>query len=305
MGQRRAIRQIARLLTACLVASIAPGTGVSAQDIAAEPIFVPPPPPGYFGVDLAVPGRRAGTIKAYFRRPPGLGPAPAVVGLHGCGGLFTDRGTMAARELEWAERFVAAGYGVLFADSFSARGYREICGLTGDQRPIRPVHRALDAEAALRWLSKQSFVDANRLALIGWSHGGSTVLHAVDKSVRAGAPPIRAAIAFYPGCSTFPERVGWAPRAPLTILIGSDDDWTPPAPCREIAGRPNVRLIEYPGAVHGFDAASSPRRTLTGVGISATGTGEVQIGTDPLARAAAFDEVGRVLATAFGRGSRD
>ncbi len=81
--------------------------------------------------------------------------------------------------------------------------------------------------------------------------------------------------------------------------MGSADDWTPPAPCRLLAERGAVRLVEYPGAVHGFDAPNMPRRTRTGVAYSARGDGKVESGTDPKARAAAIDEVMSILKAAF------
>lgn len=257
-------------------------------------------PPSFEAVDVFVDGPRAAVIKGYLRRPPGNSPVPAVVALHGCGGLFSAMGTMAAREVDWAERLVADGYAVLLPDSFNTRGYRQICTQRGEERAIRPAHRAHDALAAARWLAAQPFVDGLRLALIGWSNGGSTVLATVDASRKErSASPFRAAIAFYPGCRISAERAGYATNVPLTILIGGADDWTSPEPCRALAGKASVRLIEYPGAVHDFDHPNAPRRTRTGVGVSSGGTGTVQVGTDPAARAAAIDEVRRVLGAAF------
>jgi dienelactone hydrolase len=83
------------------------------------------------------------------------------------------------------------------------------------------------------------------------------------------------------------------------VLIGSADDWTPPEPCRRLAERNAVLLIEYPGAVHAFDTPNLARRTRTGVAYSARGDGNVEIGTDPKARAAAIKEVMTILDRAF------
>jgi hypothetical protein len=81
--------------------------------------------------------------------------------------------------------------------------------------------------------------------------------------------------------------------------MGDTDNWTPPDPCRELAVAHSIPLIEYPGAVHGFDAPNTRRRTRTGVGLSANGDGNVEIGTDPKARAAAIGVVTDMLAKAF------
>ena len=59
----------------------------------------------------------------------------------------------------------------------------------------------------------------------------------------------------------------------------------------------SITLIEYPGAVHGFDAPDTPLRTRTDVGLTANG--RAKVGTDLKARAAAIGEVTRILAEAF------
>lgn len=254
---------------------------------------------GYTAIDIPVAGERAATIKAYLRRPAATHPVPAIVGLHGCGGLFRRNGKLNAREADWADRWVEAGYAVILPDSFKPRGFREICTLEASERPIRPRHRATDALAVAAWLRQQPFIDTTRMALVGWSNGGSSVLHALP---RAG--DFVAAIAFYPGCRSFLKRKDWSPRIPLTILIGDADNWTPPGPCRELAAAHNIPLIAYAGAVHSFDAPNSPRRTRSDVGLSGNGDGKVEVGTDPKARAAAIEAVTRILAAAFKASSK-
>ncbi len=96
---------------------------------------------------------------------------------------------------------------------------------------------------------------AGRIGLIGWSHGGITTLHAVDDVYlsRLGTDRFRAAIAFYPGCLIRLLRL----NAPLLILIGEEDDWTPAARCRRMEVEPETShqftLKIYPGAYHEFD----------------------------------------------------
>ena len=73
-----------------------------------------------------------------------------------------------------------------------------------------------------------------------------------------------AAVALYPGCTAQLQRRraapgAYRPTAPLLILIGEKDDWTPAEPCRKLAdaaqaaGYP-VRIKIYPDAHHGFDS---------------------------------------------------
>jgi dienelactone hydrolase len=68
-----------------------------------------------------------------------------------------------------------------------------------------------------------------------------------------------AAVAFYPGCTGRSANVdGFHPYAPLLVLMGEADDWTPAAPCHALAqavaarGEPMI-LITYPDTYHDFD----------------------------------------------------
>lgn len=236
-------------------------------------------------------------LTGFLLRPAAKPAAPAVVALHGCGGLLNKRGELFRRHADWAERFVAAGYVVLFPDSFRSRGIDSVCETR--ERRVVPRDRGADAAAAADWLAQQPFVDAERIAVVGWSHGGSSVLWAIGGEHKPAGRDWRIAIAFYPGCRFPGESRDWSPRFKPYVLIGSADDWTPPEPCRRLAERNAVLLIEYPGAVHAFDTPDLPRRTRSGVAYSARGDGNVEIGTDPKARVAAIKEVMTLLDRAF------
>ena len=84
---------------------------------------------------------------------------------------------------------------------------------------------------------------------MGWSHGGGIVLQA---AAQRNVSPFRAAIAFYPWCDFVLDGL----NAPLLILVGEKDDWTPAARCRSSMAseaKPEVLLKIYPGAYHCFD----------------------------------------------------
>jgi dienelactone hydrolase len=250
---------------------------------------------------------RGTDLIAYRLAPPGpVGDRrPAVVALHGCGGLFrTERdqaGQLGARHAAWAELLAADGYIVLMPDSFGSRGLAGQC--TVQDRSITPRIRADDANRAAEWLARQPDVDPARIAILGWSNGGSTVLRAIDAGRAPSGVEWTAAIAFYPGCRPLLARDGWAPRLSVDILIGGADDWTPPAACEALAKAhaERIRLTVYPGAYHGFDAPTGSVRIRTGVTYSAAGDGRVHVGPDPTARALAIAEVRRRLASAFAR----
>src|SRR5215471_10730792 len=247
-------------------------------------------------VAISSPLASKGPFTAQLLRPQGVGPFTTIVALHGCGGLFNKQDDLAKRETDWANRLVGAGYVVLFPDSFTERGLRQIC--TMHERTIFPKDRADDVAAAVEWLVKQSFVDAKRLGLIGWSHGAMTALWAVRSGFMEDAPQFKTAIAFYPGCREIARLADWRPRVALTVLIGGADDWTQPGPCRELAERSGFKFIEYAGAYHGFDAPDSKVRVRKGLG--AVKGGEAHVGTDRAARAAAIKEVMGILSAALG-----
>lgn len=194
----------------------------------------------------------AETINGYLTKPQGNGPFPAIVHLHGCNGLQRDFRDGTAKHF-WSEQLVAWGYVVLAVDSFTTRGLEQIC--TGGSSA---TSRIADAVGALSFLATLPIVDANRIALVGFSHGGTTTLGVVgqrdlDLFENEGHREFKAAIAFYPTC----VADGTVAVATL-VLIGELDDWTPAVLCtammknRSGAGS-SIRLIVYPGAHHGFD----------------------------------------------------
>ncbi len=80
----------------------------------------------------------------------------------------------------------------------------------------------------------------------------------------SGTTSHEAALAFYPGCNN-PNKNRLKPAIPLAIFIGSDDDWTPAAPCKELIALNksrglDVAYFDYPGAYHGFDVPGSKVR---------------------------------------------
>jgi dienelactone hydrolase len=236
-------------------------------------------------------------IRGHLFRPKGDGPFPAIVALHGCGGIFDSKGKMSSRHLDWALRFRDVGYAVLFPDSFGSRGHGSLCKVK--PRPVKHAQRVGDARAAADWLAAQPFADPHRIALLGWSNGGTTLLRALAPDAAPAKTDFIAAIAFYPGCKYTLEKTDWKPRLKPLILIGAADDWTAPEPCRKLAERWGSPLVLYEGAYHGFDAPDTPVRVLTSRAYTTSGSGTVHAGTNPAARAAAITEVMRLLKEAF------
>jgi dienelactone hydrolase len=193
-------------------------------------------------------------ISGDLRFPEGHGPFPAIVLAHGCAG---NRGV----EPAWGALLRSWGYATFVLDSFRPRGITEVCT---NAVTLVPLQRVPDAYGALRLLAAHPRIDARRIALMGFSHGGALTMLAAtawakDTYAGGGLPAFRAFFPFYPNCNaSFPERNRVS--APVRIHTGAADDWTPARPCAELAAAlkaagQDVAIEVYPGAHHAFDQA--------------------------------------------------
>lgn len=235
-------------------------------------------------------------LKAVLYKPEGAGPFPAIVALHGCWGLAERSGRSAAHVHQWGERFKAAGFVVLFPDSFGSRGLGSQCR-TGRRTVRASRERVADANAARGWLQSQDYVVSDRISIVGWSHGGVSLLWAVRPRAAAkdGKPDFRAAVAFYPGCRRLADTA-WSARVPTLVLIGRADDWTPAKTCEQMVtgarGRSaQVSIITYPGAHHAFDHPDLPLAVRSRLAFTPDGSGRAHTGTHPAARENALQRV--------------
>ena len=264
-------------------------------------------------------------LPATLIKPDSDGPVPAVVIAHDCSGLGARSSGAPKR---WAAELVSQGYVVIIPDSFSPRGFADgTCTLPGNvSRSANGSVRANDAYGALAALRALPYVDGKRVGIMGGSHGGWTTLAAMVESVGtldplAGAKRdgFASGIALYPSCT--PRYGNWVvqlqygnrgpavgysgiyrPIAPLLILTGEKDDWTPAEPCRQLAetaraaGHP-VDIRIYPGAHHSFDNDSPVRYNAQRTnGNSPSGRGATT-GGDPAAWADAKKQVASFFKT--------
>ena len=123
----------------CCVALVA--TAFAAPALAAVPAARNLETVTFASIDRDAAGRNV-ALKGFLllpRTPAPPGGYPAVIALHGCGGLHsTRRGheqELAERLALRADRYLADGFAVLFPDSFGARGVRAGCTIKLGERP--------------------------------------------------------------------------------------------------------------------------------------------------------------------------
>lgn len=192
--------------------------------------------------------------------PPGNGPFPAVLVLHGCGGILDSHRS-------WATRLVGWGYAAVIVDSFGPRNQRRVCDNVDS---IPTIVRGLDAHNAATYLRTLPNIQADRIGIVGFSHGGGATFYAaIDERVPRdrGGRPFQAAVAYYPPCSGGKNVEPFS--TDVLVLIGKDDTWTPADLCvKSAAARSNqahpMIIKVYPGAMHDFDSGRSPTLSSSG-----------------------------------------
>lgn len=200
------------------------------------------------------------------------GPVPAAILLHGCGGRR-------ALQDQYADALVEAGIAAIIVDSNRPRGIGRFGSMSQVCTALRlwGQERAADIPAAIAMAKADPRLDATRLALVGWSHGGWTALDALGYSGRGEALPALAeapvrladnidlAVLFYPYCG-FPVGTrgdDLDPAIPVDAVLAEDDLVAPHGDCRRLleraqaAGRP-ARYEVWEDVTHAFDDSDLP-----------------------------------------------
>ena len=238
-------------------------------------------------------------LKAQIFMPTDSAPVtgrPAVVMMHGCSGIYYTNyqgvDVIGSQFREWADTLTANGVVVMLVDSLTTRGLGSQCGNGAGVGLSEISDRPYDALAARRFLVDANLlqVDASRIGLMGWSHGGSTVLATLatrkpvqssEDSPLATGSPFRVGIAYYPGGGLSDSRCTkykadgsvqttscygglstsvWDSYAPLYVYHGAADQTTSPGMvstritrAQASVGGNTVALTLYTGAGHSFD----------------------------------------------------
>jgi dienelactone hydrolase len=195
-------------------------------------------------------------------------PVRAVVIAHGSGGVSNER------EFWWADHLNDMGVAAFVVDSFTPRNIRETAT---DQNQLSTAANVADALAALRLLATHPKLDRQRIGVMGFSKGGQVALYTALEPFRRAVINDQTRFAahapLYPACNSW-QVSDQVTGAPMLMLLGGRDNYTPPEPCQEYAQwfkskNTDVTVIIYPSAYHGFDSFRSPvhaKNVVTGVG---------------------------------------
>jgi len=193
-------------------------------------------------ITFSVPAMGDKTFQATLDLPTGRTPAPVVVMLPGTDGV--DQ-----RQDFHRKSLLAAGIGTFVIDTktghFTSRR----------NRPSATTMVPVGFEA-LRLLRGRHDVDAGKIAVMGWSFGGTISLRLAHVGNAPdwlnGKPGFAAHVGLYGGCTS--RRSVYLQKVPILILIGTQDTHTDPDRCKTFEHLfSNVTVVTYPGAHHGFD----------------------------------------------------
>ena len=181
-----------------------------------------------------------------------LNPAkkfPLVIGVAGSLGWKSHH-------LDYLKMYQDLGFATFELNSFKSR---DIESTVGEQNQVTTAAMVVDAYKALEVLSNHPLIKKDKVSITGWSLGGAVTLfsawlplkNAINKELSFASH-----LSFYPPCFFELENLEFS-QAPIHILIGEVDDWTPSLPCVDLVNKlsnySNIDITVYKDSHHGFD----------------------------------------------------
>jgi len=163
-------------------------------------------------------------------------PSPTIIIGHPCAG---------PNILSWPYIVREWGYNVIMPESFTARGYNDICN---NPRIVSFESRAEDYDRVVNWLKDKSW-HQGPIGIFGFSHGAIGGMYYATNNNKSNK--ISAVVGYYPHCG----YGGHNPNIPVQIHIGELDNWTPANLCALLSSNKNFDINIYPNAHHVFDDA--------------------------------------------------
>jgi dienelactone hydrolase len=174
---------------------------------------------------------------------------PLVIGVAGSLGWMDHH-------YEYLQMYQEMGIATFEVKSFASRG---IQSTVGSQVEVTMAAMMLDVYRAFE-------IDRDKVAITGWSLGGGVTLFSGWLPAKNAMNPdlkFAAHLAIYPPCFIVPENLEFT-DAPMHILIGEVDNWTPAAACKDlipdmIGNGTNIGITVYEDSHHSFDSSTPPR----------------------------------------------
>lgn len=210
-------------------------------------------------LDAALPTTGMGTL--YLPEVDTGEPVPAMVLLHGSGGIRESR------ETAYGQILSDHGIAAFVVNYYLPRGITEDSHYMAKVLSVTEFDAIADAYAALELLSTHPRIDAARIGLAGFSYGGMATRFAMDRRIHQALAPTHPGFAvhvdYYGPCFQIlgsRETNG----APLLTLRGTEDRSNDLEACvlredelRAIGTR--VEAHVYQGAGHAWEADTPPR----------------------------------------------
>ena len=179
-------------------------------------------------------------------------PVPAVVILHGQGGVHRN-------EKDWASRLRRIGIATFIVNSNKRPDCRNGTCYDSHQGMVNIV----DAYRALELLSTHPLIESTQIAVMGFSVGGKASLYSSVNRFQqlwgASEYEFAAFVSFYPGCNIRFDKDEGVSNKPIRVFHGAQDEWSSPSVCKEyiellIAAGNDAEITIYDKAHHGFDS---------------------------------------------------
>ena len=174
----------------------------------------------------------------YLHIQKGSSPRPTVIIAHGCSGSNIPS------YQDWLRQVLNWGYNGVMLDSFLPRGYKNCAEVHPNW--VSTESRAHDIKNLAEWIRKQPW-HTGKIAVLGFSHGGGTVLNFASNKDTYG---IDAGIAYYPVCNGLGLNFE-NPKIPVQVHLAKKDTTTPVHFCGAMK---NYDMHMYANARHAFDA---------------------------------------------------
>ncbi|HEY2784816.1 MAG TPA: dienelactone hydrolase family protein [Fimbriiglobus sp.] len=168
-----------------------------------------------------------------------------------------------------AEMLAKLGYVALACDMYGDGKHTEHAAdaskFAGEARANKTVWLGR-ADAGLKVLKENKFVDPKKLAVIGYCFGGSTAIQVA----LAGTPDVLAVVSFHGALPTPSVDEVKHVKAKVVVCHGADDGFVTAdvvKKFRDAFDRAGVKytFVAYPGAVHSFTVKGAENKGLKGI----------------------------------------